>query len=123
VTEYASDPVYRDKVEELRKTYAALRRMRPDGNCFFRAFSYAALEGLLGKVPEAQAFRAKVTASREKLTTAGFVQFTIDDFYDHFLSVSKKKVQAGFFTTKFNLFHVTGNYGKLPQTSILYYLI
>ena len=88
LVEYAADLVYRDKIQELTKTYARLRRMRPDGNCFFRACSYAALEGLLGKVEEAKAFRVKVVESRDKLNQAGFTQFTIDDFYDYFLNVS-----------------------------------
>jgi len=94
LTEYAADAVYRDKILELTKTYAQLRRMRPDGNCFFRAYSYAALEGLLGKIEEAKAFRNKVTESREKLTQAGFVQFTIDEFYEHFLNMVDKVIEG-----------------------------
>jgi len=90
LAEYSEDEVYRNKVQDLNKCYSQLRRMRPDGNCFFRAFSYASLEGLLGKVEEAKVFRTKLVESRDKLTKAGFVQFTIDDFYDYYLSVSKK---------------------------------
>lgn len=116
--EYVQDEVYQKKVVQLHETYSHLRRMRPDGtlnivkiqwhnievkdirystflgNCFFRAFSYSALEQLLGKPEEAKAFRAKVVASKEKLTEAGFTQFTVDDFYDELVEVSPSIVQS-----------------------------
>jgi len=88
--EYALDPVYLAKLDELNKTYGQLRRMRPDGNCFFRAFSYGSLESLLSKPEEILAFREKMVASKATLSAAGFTQFTIDDFYDAFLDVIDK---------------------------------
>jgi ubiquitin thioesterase protein OTUB1 len=45
--EYAGDDVYCQKVHDLAKKYKSMRRTRPDGNCFFRAFSYAYMEQLL----------------------------------------------------------------------------
>lgn len=45
--EYMDDDVYRSKVQDLSNKYKSIRRTRPDGNCFFRAFGFAYLEGLL----------------------------------------------------------------------------
>ena len=45
--EYAGDEIYCQKARDLAGKYKTMRRTRPDGNCFFRAFSYAYLERLL----------------------------------------------------------------------------
>lgn len=88
--EYATDIIYQKKVEEIIASYSSIRRTRPDGNCFFRAFCYATLERLVGKPDEFVAFREKFVASKDILAAAGFTQFTVDDFYDNFLDVIKK---------------------------------
>lgn len=47
-TEYASgNPVFLGKIERLSLSFGSMRRTRGDGNCFYRAFAYAYLEGLL----------------------------------------------------------------------------
>ncbi|CAF0975145.1 unnamed protein product [Rotaria sordida] len=39
--EYASDgKIYQDKIAELMKTYKYIRRIRSDGNGFYRAFTF-----------------------------------------------------------------------------------
>jgi ubiquitin thioesterase protein OTUB1 len=75
-------------------TYPTLRKMRPDGNCFFRAFSFAILESLVGRQDALKEFREKVLESKSLLNDAGFNQFTVDDFYDTFLEIVDK-VGAG----------------------------
>lgn len=45
--EYSNDDVYLKKTKILANNYDCLRRTRPDGNCFFRAFGFAYLEYLL----------------------------------------------------------------------------
>jgi len=94
VGEYATDPVYQKKVDEISASYRFIRRTRPDGNCFFRAFCYANLERLVGNESEFKAFREKFVASKDILTAAGFTQFTVDDFYDNFLEVIDKVGQG-----------------------------
>lgn len=44
--EYKQDEVYKLKVKDLSGKYKNIRRTRPDGNCFYRAFIYAYLERL-----------------------------------------------------------------------------
>jgi len=50
----ASADLFRDKVAHLRTRYRALRRIRGDGNCFYRAFYVSWMERLLGLTREQQ---------------------------------------------------------------------
>lgn len=45
--EYITDEVYQSKVKDLLRKYNHIRRTRPDGNCFYRAFAFAYFERLL----------------------------------------------------------------------------
>ena len=58
--EYLDDPVYISKIKDLSTKYRAIRRSRPDGNCFFRAFAYAYLEYLVRNKDEFQKFYENV---------------------------------------------------------------
>ena len=55
--EYSEDEVYLSKAKALGQKYSYIRRTRPDGNCFFRAFSYAYLEKLIGNKDEYEKFK------------------------------------------------------------------
>lgn len=80
--EYNEDPVYLLKVKDLSSKYKNIRRTRPDGNCFFRAFSYAYLEHLLTNKSEYEKFYKIAKNSKEILVSLGFSQFTVEDFYE-----------------------------------------
>lgn len=80
--EYENDDVYLEKVKDLAAKYKFVRRTRPDGNCFFRAFSYANIERILEKRDEFESFYKLAESSKNPLVELGFPQFTIDDFYD-----------------------------------------
>lgn len=80
--EYNEDPVYLLKVKDLSAKYKFIRRTRPDGNCFFRAFSYAYLEYLLTNKEEYEKFYDLAKNSKEILVALGFSQFTVEDFYE-----------------------------------------
>lgn len=41
-------------VQDLYKKYSYIRKTRPDGNCFYRAFGFAHLESLLDDSKELQ---------------------------------------------------------------------
>ena len=45
--EFANDEVYRTKIAKLSDQYSEFRRIRPDGNCFFRAVGFRLFEWLL----------------------------------------------------------------------------
>lgn len=74
--------MYLLKVKDLAAKYKSIRRTRPDGNCFFRAFSYAYLEHLLTDKQEFDKFYEIAKNSKEILVRLGFPQFTVEDFYD-----------------------------------------
>ncbi|CAG7660278.1 unnamed protein product [Allacma fusca] len=92
--EYESDLVYKDKILEISKTYEFFRRMRPDGNCFFRAFCYGSIERVLGNPGAIQEYRDRLVASKDILKATGFTQFTVEDFYDTFLDVLDKAAEG-----------------------------
>lgn len=72
----------------MSSKYKSIRRTRPDGNCFFRAYSYAGIERLLDKKAEFSAFYKQAEDSKDILVSLGFQQFTVEDFYD---TVSKQE--------------------------------
>ncbi|XP_066146343.1 ubiquitin thioesterase otubain-like [Euwallacea fornicatus] len=89
-SEYSGDQVYLAKVKDLASKYSYVRRTRPDGNCFFRAFIYATLERLLDNKEEFNTFYKLAENSRNVLVELGFQQFTVDDFYETYMEVLKK---------------------------------
>ncbi|XP_047530186.1 ubiquitin thioesterase otubain-like [Vanessa atalanta] len=88
--EYNEDPIYLLKVKDLSAKYKNIRRTRPDGNCFFRAFSYAYLEHLLTDKNEYDKFYEIAKNSKEILVALGFPQFTVEDFYETFMEVIQR---------------------------------
>ncbi|XP_015602185.1 ubiquitin thioesterase otubain-like [Cephus cinctus] len=88
--EYAKDEVYLAKTKVLGQKYSYIRRTRPDGNCFFRAFSYAYLERLIDNKEEYEKFRELALKSKDNLVALGFPQFTVEDFHDTFMEVIDK---------------------------------
>nr|AEE63384.1 unknown [Dendroctonus ponderosae] len=89
-SEYSTDEVYLGKIKDLASKYRSIRRTRPDGNCFFRAFSYATLERLLSDKEEFNKFYKLAENSKDVLVELGFQQFTVEDFYDTYMEVLKK---------------------------------
>lgn len=67
--------------------YDALRRTRPDGNCFYRAFAYAYFETILDDEIEHYRFKAIIEDRKNDLLSLGFAAFTLEDFYDQFVGV------------------------------------
>lgn len=88
--EYPEDEVYLSKAKALGQKYSYIRRTRPDGNCFFRAFSYAYLEKLIGNKDEYEKFKELALKSKDNLVALGFPQFTVGDFHDTFMDVIDK---------------------------------
>lgn len=81
------DDVYQKKITKLENDYEWIRRTRPDGNCFFRAFSFAYFESLINDNDEVGKFIKFTQQSKEELVQLGLPQFTIEDFYEVFLDV------------------------------------
>nr|KAF6279499.1 OTU deubiquitinase, ubiquitin aldehyde binding 1 [Pipistrellus kuhlii] len=86
--EYAEDDnIYQQKIKDLHKKYSYIRKTRPDGNCFYRAFGFSHLEALLDDSKELQRFKAVSAKSKEDLVAQGFTEFTIEDFHNTFMDL------------------------------------
>jgi len=86
-SEYSNDPIYLAKIKDLTSKYKSIRRTRPDGNCFFRAFSYGYIEKLIDDRDQFNTFYKLAQKSKDSLVELGFPQFTVEDFYDLFMEV------------------------------------
>lgn len=85
----SDDDIYQNKIEYLERDYDFLRRTRPDGNCFFRAFGFAYFESLLKDTnqDELDKFIKFTKTSKDELIKLGLPSVTIEDFFDVFLEV------------------------------------
>ncbi|KAL7135226.1 hypothetical protein ABFS83_11G079100 [Erythranthe nasuta] len=86
--EYKSgNPIILEKIKVLTEQYAAVRRTRGDGNCFFRSFMFAYLEHILESQDRAEVDRitASVEYCRKTLLSLGYAEFTFEDFFALFL--------------------------------------
>eukprot|EP00455_Lapot_gusevi_P034808 TRINITY_DN3850_c0_g1_i2.p1 TRINITY_DN3850_c0_g1~~TRINITY_DN3850_c0_g1_i2.p1 ORF type:complete len:271 (+),score=89.58 TRINITY_DN3850_c0_g1_i2:40-852(+) len=83
--EFANNPRFLAKIQELSRSYMGFRRVRGDGNCFYRAFVLGTLEyairnrGFLGRL------MTNVGSSRERLIDQGFPDYAVDDFWEVFI--------------------------------------
>lgn len=89
--EYTDDPIYSSKLKDLASKYKSIRKTRPDGNCFFRAFAYGYLEYLVKNKDDYESFRNLAEQSKDRLVQLGFPQFTLEDFHDtvSFITIHK----------------------------------
>lgn len=76
-------------IDSLSQRYVAIRRVRGDGNCFFRGFIFALCERLLPGEPHAEQRRARVQqliqSSKERLVAVGYSDVAIDAFWETFV--------------------------------------
>ncbi|XP_026122966.1 ubiquitin thioesterase OTUB1-like [Carassius auratus] len=104
--EYASeDTIYQLKIKDLQKKYSCIRKTRPDGNCFYRAFGFAHLESLLDDSIELRRFKVLAAKSKLDLVNQGFTEFTIEDFHNTFMDLielCEKQQSLGELLNSFN---------------------
>jgi ubiquitin thioesterase protein OTUB1 len=77
------------RLEHLSSRYEAVRKTRPDGNSFYRAFAYAYLETVLDDLEELLNAQDIIKRAREDLVCLGYQLFTFEIFYDVFYHVLK----------------------------------
>ncbi|CAG0923276.1 unnamed protein product [Notodromas monacha] len=76
------DKRIRTRINELSTLYGTLRRTRPDGNSFYRAFAFGYLESLRHDVDELMNAQDIVRRAREDLVCLGYPLFSFEIFYD-----------------------------------------
>ena len=72
-------PALVSKCEALAKSHSHVRRMRRDGNCFFRAFLFGLLERLIGRPEACAAAKKRFGDYGKKLVEAGYQEFVFED--------------------------------------------
>jgi len=83
--EYADNPAFLAKLKDLQKSYSRFRRVRGDGNCFYRAYLFSIVEqlGLSGDAANGEFTRFVDTfnACLDKLEQHGIERWTVEDFH------------------------------------------
>jgi ubiquitin thioesterase protein OTUB1 len=89
-----SSPGFIEGITYLRKNYTSMRKIRGDGNCFYRGFLFSYLDNLLklqnsGSILSLQAseiehnrFLDLIKNSMSELISIGYEEFAIEAFYD-----------------------------------------
>ncbi len=82
---------FHDQLKSLREKYM-IRRIRGDGNCFYRAFLFAYLDMLLVGLSdedkkasageELERFKGVISNSLQDLVSVGYSEFAVETFYD-----------------------------------------
>jgi len=92
--EYADNFKFSDCFEELQKRYKSVRRLRRDGNCFYRAYLFHTFEAfIINKDTLSKQylrFLKAIEQSKADLMALGYDEIAIEDFYDLFLAEVKK---------------------------------
>ncbi|KAL0547414.1 hypothetical protein IC582_017348 [Cucumis melo] len=95
--EYKSgSPILLEKIKVLSGQYAAIRRTRGDGNCFFRSFMFSYLEHILESQDKTEVDRIKTNVEncRKTLRSLGYTEFTFEDFFALFLEQLESALQG-----------------------------
>ncbi|KAI3983360.1 hypothetical protein MKX01_013427 [Papaver californicum] len=91
-----------EKIQVLSESYAAIRRIRGDGNCFFRSFMFSYLEHILESQDKAEVDRltanieqckmtlqrlgyADIELCKKDLQNLGYADFTFKDIFAFFV--------------------------------------
>ncbi|CAL9209216.1 OVARIAN TUMOR DOMAIN-containing deubiquitinating enzyme 1 isoform X1 [Musa acuminata AAA Group] len=85
----SGDHILQEKIKLLNNKYAALRRIRGDGNCFYRSFMFSYLEQIVATQDKAEVDRilANVAMCRKTLQVLGDPDFMVDEFFFMFISL------------------------------------
>ncbi|XP_061599602.1 ubiquitin thioesterase OTUB2-like [Cololabis saira] len=78
------------KHEALKGQFSAVRKVRGDGNCFYRAFSFALLESALRSARDLQRFKDKIMQSTRALDSAGFDEGSFKDHLNTVVNVVER---------------------------------
>ena len=87
IEEYKSNEEYSKSVENISKKYKYIRKVRRDGNCFYRSFIYRLFEHICIKNDKAlfEKIKQKILESKDLTGRNGYEWDVVEDFYDLFL--------------------------------------
>ena len=80
---------YLQGAQYLSTKYQSLRRIRPDGNCFYRAVMFGVCESILtnDSNTELERLTAWAKASLDEVCTQGYDRYTLEMFYDELVEL------------------------------------
>mmetsp|Transcript_8083 Transcript_8083/g.21943 ORF Transcript_8083/g.21943 Transcript_8083/m.21943 type:complete len:264 (-) Transcript_8083:76-867(-) len=84
--QYAENVGFLPKVQALEQRFTGLRRTRPDGNCFYRAYLFGIFEQLIGHTERLAVFSARAGEFLDTCMKAGYEKVAVEDFHDTFTS-------------------------------------
>ncbi|XP_074558142.1 OVARIAN TUMOR DOMAIN-containing deubiquitinating enzyme 1 [Curcuma longa] len=92
----SGSPILQEKIKLLGEQYAAIRRTRGDGNCFYRGFMYSYLEHILDTQDKAEVDRvlSNIEQCRKTLQFLGYADFTFEDFFSIFIEQLESVLQG-----------------------------
>nr|XP_015206186.1 PREDICTED: ubiquitin thioesterase OTUB2 [Lepisosteus oculatus] len=105
------------KYQDISQRYASIRRIKGDGNCFYRALSFGHLESLLENARGLQFFKETLQQSRSELLYAGFDENRFTDLLNTFVCVIEQTQEGGQGSTLLNLFN-----DQTTSDAIVHYL-
>jgi len=88
--EFKDAPNFSKKLPSLEAKYSAIRRVRPDGNCFYRSFMLRLLEHLQENEKERARVLEIAKGALLYLSKVGYEEMTIDTFTDYFTETLEK---------------------------------
>ena len=87
VDEYKSNEEYSKSVQNIAQKYKYIRKVRRDGNCFYRSFIFRIFEHICIKQDKTlfEKIKQKLTESKELIERNGYQWIVVEDFYNLFL--------------------------------------
>lgn len=99
VQEYSSNPMFLGCVKWLSKVsnYTSLQRLKGDGNCFYRAFSYAFVNAIIHTHDKSrrEAICQHVESTLELLKQTGVDEEIAQDFFEPFQKLVREETKLG----------------------------
>ena len=87
IEEYKSNEEYSKSVENISEKYKSIRKIRRDGNCFYRSFIFRLFEHICIKNDKElfEKIKQKIIDVKELTGRNGYDWIVVEDFYDLFL--------------------------------------
>jgi len=83
IQDFSHSEMFQKQIKILGESYTTVVKIRPDGNCFYRAFSFALFETLIGNEEKREQLKAKYLKTRTFLVEKqNYPNVTVDDFYE-----------------------------------------
>ena len=87
IEEYKDNEEYSKSIENITKKYKYIRKVRRDGNCFYRSFIFRLFEYICIKNQKTlfEKIKQKIVNAKELTTKNGYEWTVVEDFYNLFL--------------------------------------